>query len=1019
MSSSAKSSKEYEFKATAPQFTDYLKEILRRYADGGVILKELIQNADDAKASRIMFIYDERSYDMDSLWSTAKRKHSGPAVYAFNNAVFTEKDWEGIQQAGRSIKANDPNTIGRLGMGFSSVYHITVFDPQKLMFDDCEGYRCPLENEEGRNQLLKFTEQFKDIVSLVLKDSNAVENIIRDQEFKGTLFWFPLRQEASKISNNLYDFKKATQLFDIFFQDAEISVLFLKYITSITWWHIDLDGSVNVMNEVSVSHEPDPFQADEEFNLKRKHMQSKTSFKKLTAKNMTTKWLVTACQLMEGRVPEIDTLAGKLSFYPQVDVAFQCDEDRACDGGRLSCFLPLPNNETNRTGLPVHINASFGLTDDRQYIKWQEEQRNDDLAEYNELLIKKVLPYVYLKIIQDGILLSKKSMLPVNSVYRVWPDLRQTEHRPRWHEIAINLYKRLIQKQENFSLAKNEKTWVAATDAVFPIENTDKNSAILQLLIQKGENLVLVPEHVLVSINKTFPNPDTLKWVTPSLVRSVLHRSEIESISKDGKLSILEYVLSDGKYGELKGLQLLPLSDGSFRSFTNQEDDTALIDNENFSRLLLPFCKDKFLPHDLSNSTVKHLREIAMTNSKMYQLFNLDANNVAAFAKKHIPRDWKETTGHVKWNSQKHDHPPKTWLKEFWKFLNTHWTDLREFIGMPLIPLEPLQQASTVMLARLEEKCTLIFQSSRESTLPDQIQKVVKAIGGSVIKKDECLKHHDIESYVLKPSPRNILQLISTVGKHKVISAIVSASIHEKEEFINYMSFLDHLSDVEKDLLSALPIFRLFPETYVAIGSKQAVILKSIPAIPKDLPVPDTIVQCANEADRRLLTLLKVELLDAAQLASYLVDCIDAMRFTKEDEQKTMTWILNHGHMLFSQSEELLRKTKSLSFIQTDQGERKRPSSVFDPTNKTFVDLFEEDFFPPKVYSDDMLDNLKQDKKKFYVIHEELIGGEEEQEGIEQGGQTEPITQRIRNILKEYEDESNIFKELIQNAEDA
>ncbi|KAF5897396.1 sacsin-like, partial [Clarias magur] len=415
---------------------------------------------------------------------------------------------------------------------------------------------------------------------------------------------------------------KATQLFDSFIPDADISVLFLRSVSSISLVHIDSDGSVTVRMKVSASSPPSTFlDFPETGDVRRNCVQGKTSFKAVTCsspsqEDTTSKWLVTACQLMEGRVPEIDSLAGKLSFYPQVDVAFQCDEDRACDGGRLSCFLPLPNNETNRTGLPVHINACFGLTDNRRYIKWQEEdQKNDESAEWNELLIKEVLPYVYLKIIQDAIQLSKKSMLPVGSVYNLWPDLRQTEHRPRWHKVAEDLFRRLFKIQEIFSLAKNEKKWVTALDAVFPTNETDSDimSAVVRLLVEEGENLVTAPEHVLLGINKTFPNPGTLKWVTPSLVRSVLHRSEIESISKDGKLSILEYVLSDGKYEELKGLQLLPLSDGSFRSFTNQEDDTALIDNENFSRVLLPFCKDQFLPHDLSNSTVKHLREMAMT----------------------------------------------------------------------------------------------------------------------------------------------------------------------------------------------------------------------------------------------------------------------------------------------------------------------------------------------------------------------------------------------------------------------
>lgn len=49
----------------------------------------------------------------------------GPALIAANDAVFTEKDWEGIQRLQDSIKAEDPFNVGKFGIGFNAVYHIT------------------------------------------------------------------------------------------------------------------------------------------------------------------------------------------------------------------------------------------------------------------------------------------------------------------------------------------------------------------------------------------------------------------------------------------------------------------------------------------------------------------------------------------------------------------------------------------------------------------------------------------------------------------------------------------------------------------------------------------------------------------------------------------------------------------------------------------------------------------------------------------------------------------------------
>ncbi|XP_016396734.1 sacsin-like, partial [Sinocyclocheilus rhinocerous] len=438
-----KKKKKNKFGATSPPFIDYLKEILRRYPDGGQILKELIQNADDAGASTVVFIHDERHYGTHSLWTEELGKYQGPALYAFNDAAFTEEDWEGIQRVGRSIKQDDPTKVGRFGIGFNSVYHITdlpcvfssehlaIFDPQKMMFgEDEEGYRWSLNDEEDRESLLNLRDQFQPFQNTVsqVKSCTWEKVISEEQYFKGTLFRFPLRNEASEISNNLYNTTKVTQLFDSFIADADISLLFLRNVSSITLLHIDTNGLCN--NRLKVS-ESNHFITDLS-HIKQESFDRKTCLKKKSQisqqmEETKSQWLVTTCLLKQGYILEIDSLASKLSFYPQADAAFRLDEDRSLCNGWLCCFLPLPNNEQNKTGLPIHINACFGLTDNRRFIKWQEEdQKNDESAMWNELLTREILPHVYLKMILDAIQLSGNSALPSSTVYNLWPDLSKT-----------------------------------------------------------------------------------------------------------------------------------------------------------------------------------------------------------------------------------------------------------------------------------------------------------------------------------------------------------------------------------------------------------------------------------------------------------------------------------------------------------------------------------------------------------------------------------------------------------------
>jgi len=49
----------------------------------------------------------------------------GPALFAYNNAIFEEKDWTGIRMFQNSVKEKDPLKVGRFGLGFKSVLHMT------------------------------------------------------------------------------------------------------------------------------------------------------------------------------------------------------------------------------------------------------------------------------------------------------------------------------------------------------------------------------------------------------------------------------------------------------------------------------------------------------------------------------------------------------------------------------------------------------------------------------------------------------------------------------------------------------------------------------------------------------------------------------------------------------------------------------------------------------------------------------------------------------------------------------
>ena len=88
-------------------------------------MQEIIQNADDAGAKMVKFFIDSREHGTTLLVHRDLAPYQGPALLAYNDAQFRDKDWEGIQNLQRSVKAEDPFKVGKFGIGFNSVYHIT------------------------------------------------------------------------------------------------------------------------------------------------------------------------------------------------------------------------------------------------------------------------------------------------------------------------------------------------------------------------------------------------------------------------------------------------------------------------------------------------------------------------------------------------------------------------------------------------------------------------------------------------------------------------------------------------------------------------------------------------------------------------------------------------------------------------------------------------------------------------------------------------------------------------------
>ena len=106
---------DHDILADVNLITDNLRD---RYKDRFSILKELVQNADDARAERLRLgIVPGNPGSIHPLLR-------GPGLVAVNDGVFEEKDYRAIRKFGLNSKAADSATIGKFGLGMKSVFHL-------------------------------------------------------------------------------------------------------------------------------------------------------------------------------------------------------------------------------------------------------------------------------------------------------------------------------------------------------------------------------------------------------------------------------------------------------------------------------------------------------------------------------------------------------------------------------------------------------------------------------------------------------------------------------------------------------------------------------------------------------------------------------------------------------------------------------------------------------------------------------------------------------------------------------
>ncbi|KAK1785875.1 hypothetical protein P4O66_003241 [Electrophorus voltai] len=975
-------------------------------------------------------------------------RSSGAALYVYNDAVFTAEDWNGIQEIARSRKREDPLKVGRFGIGFNSVYHITdvpsifsgdqiaMLDPHQLLFGVHESGQC-WNLKSDIKEVTKLSDQFAPFVGLF----GSSEKTIADGNFPGTLFRFPLRTKPSQLSSNIYNKEKVLELFESFKADADTVLLFLKSVQKVSLHTRESDGTERLLFQVTAGE-----------NSERK-LERPTSLKTLdlainnysnsvpndsvtcatyqlaidvydkpAKEKQKTMWLV--CNAVGGRgmCRELDSLADDLKFIPTIGIALpltHCDEAKGATSsfsGRAFCFLPLPLGEESLTGLPVHVSGFFGLTDNRRSIKWREvDQWRDPAALWNELLITTVMPRAYYTLITETIKriqANKNQDFPLSprALYGAWPDTNRI--RPHWRPIIEPLYHDLLQQPVIFSLSS---TWVNVEDAVFSeLDSTkDCTETVIEYLQSSGITLAQVPVNAAGALDTFATKPESLRKVTPSFVRQTLRKARHTGALRE-KLLLLEFILSDGCYSDLIGLEMLPLQNESFVAFSSSvsDKDAVYVASEEYPRSSVQ-CRVLCLfqvqcPIPVRGFPV-HPGNLLLSGS-LGQPTSSIPNKVERLL---FCASLKALHSGSGFNSREICTPHKGNPYDSLAFQRLcRAVEPRTFEDMPLIPNVPLNDSiASLELLRLKAPSPIIVVHEEEGPLCEVLLEVIKKLGGVVLSKlDPCLQHPLLKNYFHQLSPSTLLQIMDRASSQRLSSQVSSLTGKQKNTLRGFLAGLTDVTEKEKRIIQDLPIFVKVGQCSEK-GTPSFTSLKGARALhhsakcPSDVKLSIHVVESSDEATIRLVGLLNVEQVKSAECLKVILQDIDKGFYSKDEVRSIMLWVLTHFSFLKNENKAVVSWLSSLKFIFSSSGKMLAATDLFDPELEILQTLFymeEETRFPPDTYtsSPDILHSLRQLglKNEVQLTEKDVLQIAQKIEELQ--GSSKPEWESLRNKAK-------------------
>ena len=423
-----------------------LKNILKDYKDGLTIIKELLQNADDAGATELNIIYDSRNHKSNELLFPGMAKAHGPALIVHNDQTFTKKDFENITKLAGATKRDEPLKIGKFGVGFCSVYHITdvpsFVSGEWLYIFDPTLHHLPIKNLAQPGKMIHCTFPLLKR-SRQLDPYESIHSYTPGHPYSGTIFRLPFRTCSSELSTKCYMESDIVSLKKQLEKEGTKLLLFLQHVKKITL--SEWKQHYRAPQQLFQIHQTCSRISERVQQVK---LQVNTAF-------IPESWLVSSYLNEHGSSYQSAAVASRLM---PIDQGYKSSQ--VC--GECFCSLPLGS----QTGLPVHVSANFAVNTSRRDLDDSEKG-----VKWNRDLMQSAITRAYLQLLialRDLALNehdTKCISLHEYSFHSLWPIKEHLEHVNPWNILINELYKEISTHDLFYSHPKLK--WQRLSDCKF------------------------------------------------------------------------------------------------------------------------------------------------------------------------------------------------------------------------------------------------------------------------------------------------------------------------------------------------------------------------------------------------------------------------------------------------------------------------------------------------------------------------------------------------------------------------